>query len=666
MTLQRRGTSPWPCLIGLALAALLAGCCCPGMKRTTAWTSGGSSGAAPSAPGGALTGETSREVAALWFSGGLGSAKGGSSKVKVTLTPVNAETATVSFTETEVGGNGDMWRSAGWMASCVASMTTGRALNTYKVDYAVEGMIDGPSAGGLLTVAVLSALTGKDLKSDVTMTGTINPDGTIGPVGGIPHKMEGAKAAGRTKMLIPAGQRNADDLSGDEPLSVDVVAKGKEIGLEIVEVATVADAYRELTGAELAYAAPPTTVPRPESDAYARITKKAEDWIARAEAEVDKCAALSPAVIEQLATEGVIDLSELDAQYAKAQEYLKDGQSAAAYDAAFQAALQAAGIYQVCRVAQDWAAAEGSADALLRIVNAAAPEQQEIDRFISDLAAKQPESVSDVIALSDAYSTGMGAVGLLVYARQAQQVAVETDSDAEAAAALLTMAVIYGLIDTALDCARDRLDIGFGLGGPSAPSDASLKAWAETMRHAASANLTYFDKTIIDQAAQQAGVHTAAAKASFMAQDSNYMLAVGSLNALEGVKELIGEGEPETERATLGISTAAFTLTSGLVAQYYSLGGKRDPDTGRITVGSQKMLIGMLDQAEGRTKAELEQAAKAGIDITIPYGYYECGKVYRETSGDDLEAKIDALRCFWQAASYARVASLLAQPQGNR
>ena len=43
--------------------------------------------------------------------------------------------------------------------------------------------------------------------TDITMTGTINPDGTVGPVGGIPEKIAGTAKAGYKRILIPAGQR---------------------------------------------------------------------------------------------------------------------------------------------------------------------------------------------------------------------------------------------------------------------------------------------------------------------------------------------------------------------------------------------------------------------------------------------------------------------------
>ena len=42
------------------------------------------------------------------------------------------------------------------------------------------------------------------------MTGTINPDGTVGPVGGIPYKVDGRERKPRRRvMLIPTGQRNS-------------------------------------------------------------------------------------------------------------------------------------------------------------------------------------------------------------------------------------------------------------------------------------------------------------------------------------------------------------------------------------------------------------------------------------------------------------------------
>ena len=68
--------------------------------------------------------------------------------------------------------------------------------------------VDGPSAGGAITVALMAALENKQIIKGVYMTGTIQGDGTIGQVGGIPHKALAAAEDGAHKVLVPEGQGN--------------------------------------------------------------------------------------------------------------------------------------------------------------------------------------------------------------------------------------------------------------------------------------------------------------------------------------------------------------------------------------------------------------------------------------------------------------------------
>jgi ATP-dependent Lon protease len=63
---------------------------------------------------------------------------------------------------------------------------------------------DGPSAGITLVMALLSALTNKELRSDLAMTGEITLRGRIMPVGGIKEKILAAVAAGMNHVIIPA------------------------------------------------------------------------------------------------------------------------------------------------------------------------------------------------------------------------------------------------------------------------------------------------------------------------------------------------------------------------------------------------------------------------------------------------------------------------------
>jgi uncharacterized protein len=67
-------------------------------------------------------------------------------------------------------------------------------------------VVDGPSAGAAITIAIIAAITDEDLNEGVYMTGTINSDGTIGPVGGIPEKATAAAESGARRFLVPEGQ----------------------------------------------------------------------------------------------------------------------------------------------------------------------------------------------------------------------------------------------------------------------------------------------------------------------------------------------------------------------------------------------------------------------------------------------------------------------------
>ena len=69
---------------------------------------------------------------------------------------------------------------------------------------------DGPSAGGAITLAIISQLTNTAVKNTVGMTGEIDLNGNIKQIGGLVSKLTGAKKAGVKLVLIP--RENEDDL----------------------------------------------------------------------------------------------------------------------------------------------------------------------------------------------------------------------------------------------------------------------------------------------------------------------------------------------------------------------------------------------------------------------------------------------------------------------
>lgn len=63
--------------------------------------------------------------------------------------------------------------------------------------------VDGPSAGVAIATAIYSALSGQPVDNRVAMTGEVSIRGFVKPVGGVVAKVEAARQAGCTRVLIP-------------------------------------------------------------------------------------------------------------------------------------------------------------------------------------------------------------------------------------------------------------------------------------------------------------------------------------------------------------------------------------------------------------------------------------------------------------------------------
>ncbi|GAB3238210.1 PDZ domain-containing protein [Kineosporia babensis] len=83
--------------------------------------------------------------------------------------------------------------------------------------------IGGPSAGMMFALGIVDTLTPGDLTGgkDIAGTGTIDADGTVGPIGGIRQKLVGARDAGAEYFLAPAD--NCNEVVDHIPDGLDVV-----------------------------------------------------------------------------------------------------------------------------------------------------------------------------------------------------------------------------------------------------------------------------------------------------------------------------------------------------------------------------------------------------------------------------------------------------------
>jgi PDZ domain-containing protein len=104
----------------------------------------------------------------------------------------------------------------------------------FNVDITV-GDIGGPSAGMMFALGIIDKLTTDNLTNGkfIAGTGEITASGQVQPIGGIQQKMVGARDAGATVFLAPAG--NCADTAGAVPA-----------GLRVVKVATLSQAVSDL------------------------------------------------------------------------------------------------------------------------------------------------------------------------------------------------------------------------------------------------------------------------------------------------------------------------------------------------------------------------------------------------------------------------------------
>jgi len=149
----------------------------------------------------------------------------------------------------------------------VAERVTGVSLGKTDVVLTIKAsqevnIVDGPSAGAAITVALIAAIQGDTLNRTVYITGTINSDDSIGPVGGVAEKAIAAAANGSKIFLVPKGQsriliyvpHESHPFPGltiitYEKKLVNLQDYLREEGYSIIvkEVQTIEDAYKEFT-----------------------------------------------------------------------------------------------------------------------------------------------------------------------------------------------------------------------------------------------------------------------------------------------------------------------------------------------------------------------------------------------------------------------------------
>ena len=585
---------------------------------------------------------------------------GGTSPVQIQMEPNPRPQIQIGFFESSAGAIGEQSRAAGWMAALVSTTVLERDLSAYQISFSRADRVDGPSAGALMTSGLLALLRGEAFPADASMTGTINPDGTVGPVGGIGSKIQGASRSKMKRFGVPLGQRlDINPCTGEQE---DVVAIGQSLGVQVVEIGDIREAYAFLTGAAL-----PEAPTRPVDDALPERHREAYrklfmSWAARYEAAGRTVAQAQPAHFppelrtfwEHAATYVRTGQGELDA-----------GHESAAFNRIWMGVVNAEFVARGVRALQ--ALLTQGYGGLHALVQAELAETAgHVDAQLLELEDLYPDSVVDAGAITAIGSHLASAFAFREQATEELRLSVALGgkgNPADAAEvvrlafeALGYLSLVGPLVDVAVATTSWVEGEGPALGEP-APIVSAISLYES----AALSNLRYVDTLYTALVAEQQQADIATTKSRLRRQDPTYLAAAGALEQLGNVDRVFAD-DYAAALARLGALMGVVSTSALLVAQHYSLGARTDAVGRVVGFRNEPALARMTELAEREALRAIGEAdvATGGASTPMLLVALDAARRNRDVTtgaGDRLMA----LSLFWGATLNARLITRLAR-----
>jgi uncharacterized protein len=603
---------------------------------------------------------TRREVTVdfVWFTGepGTDAVKGGTSPATVRIDANGAPGASVGVLEEFAGGAGPQWRATAWIAALTAAHASSTSFLQHEWTVRAGGMVDGPSAGLLTTASFLALLKGDAVLPEVTMTGTINPDGTAGPVSGIPQKIEGAAAAGKKRFGYPVGARQAEDARTGKLVDVEKLARS--LGMDAVELRTLRDAYRLLTGKD---PGAPTLAGdddvriSPEQMEAAQV--RVDMWRASAEAGYGR---IQP-TLSSLSDEARASLSWLYtpifAEVNAAQGYERGGQLVAAEHKWSEVTIATAAAEDELKILA--AAGEGRLEEAFQVLAPYLELEEQAGQLLDELedsfataqgtvsavnAVLAAETIVDSLALVATGKAGLDAAVLTAKQLEADAAAGRIEASQQKVqqfvVLLLRTAPVLARAEAMLAAARMELAFeGTVDGGGAALDGARLAELARGYASAASAGRAYFQGLVglTDEGA-----------ASFAFVEPQWATAsAGAALAATWA----GKTTPVAQLFAVASGAHAALAAAALQNKYYALGFKDGAIQRRAALSAQ-----MTSAREAALAAVARVKAATGKVPERVIAEFHHAEELRE--GPDAD-KLLALSSYWRASFAAALAAEL-------
>lgn len=603
-------------------------------------------------------------------------ATGGTSPVWITTEVQDDRKVRVGMYEQYAGGMGPQWRAAVWIGSFVAASMLGKDLTDFRFTAEAGGLIDGASAGALLTAGFLASMLGDEIDPTATMTGTVNPDGTVGPVGGIPQKFASAIEAGKKKLGYPVGLRYSVDINTGQNVDLEQLARDK--GAQAFEIKDVSEAYKLMTGKVLPEAVP---VDRREMELDDEVVAKLESyysaWMEQLEQEY---ARLLELVRSGRLKGGAMQVAQLAEEKALEAERLKNqGLTVSAYAEIVDAWMYAVTANRTVEVLEKVKAGDlQGAQGLLADL-----QQMEtyVERVFREVGAMKPTNMGDHLRMIAGFERAITAWGFLSFGTDQLKYAhglvgqLGRYSAAELAGDGLQEEVARNVVPAVLAFVRgvawgkraleakevDTQSINYMCSLPNA------RRLATSFASASGANLRYFESLVVSGIAAQHQIPDATAQMLLKRQNSDYLIASNAWEMAEvraGLPQLLRDEWGDTSLpwslGTLAGSILSYFKTSKLISMEYSLGVQYDYYTGQPTgVQFEKAFKEMLIGAEvkARQNAHAAKVAAGSIPVEAKLSY-QLASLLRE---GDITDKLRALELYWESSVFSQTAVMLAR-----
>jgi uncharacterized protein len=580
-------------------------------------------------------------IAITWLAvSGAGGGTTGKTVISRTA-PKKAGDFRVEFSADEVGGVGSQSQAGAWNAAIASTLLLGQPLEG-EFRFETDGRIDGPSAGALTTAGLIALARGETFRKHVTMTGTINATGTIGPVGGIPEKVEAAGKAGFTTVLIPLGQRSTPDEKGE---TVDVVREGERDGVTVVEVGDIYEAYKKLTGKDIDVPGVERD-PRLDNASYDKVKPQTDAALARYSAAKQSFERL-PAAIQQIFTQsGIIKIA--DSYAAQSADLSRQGLQAGAYNLASQSAATLEAVAAVGQlVVPIFTQGLAGLDTMFTQALDTSTAEREFMAFLDRLSAYKPKNVADVEGLVNGYAGAFDAYSLLLFAQgQVADIQAKFKSNGfktlDAMFAQLLMPVMYAqLARSQITNAAAAFEVGRDNPGAKIAENVDLAQIGSFFRRGAEANFAAFQEDVVHPLAESNGVSDDVLMSRLAGADIEVAAAVSQSQIQPAIADYIGEDKPNAQYATLGYGLNNFARNQALVDKYYN-NAVLDDNLQVVDVQFDAVLGRALDLGRQQLADEVGLLRKNKTEPVLSVANYEVAGLLRAGSVSDQFAAISA------------------------